>query len=454
MANPPVAHGVLEEAARRFTALVGDGCLIRTADPSGALAARAADHRDDDRRQALRALIDAPPLPPGGWLGQALERGRPVPLPTFDRPALIAAGLPPDERLGDAIAFPVLDNALAILTRDRIAGPYGGRERARCEQLAADLRVALGAPADEPLAVSEPLPAPDPVRAGEPLLAGTFGSLRHGLIEVATAGLWVVDPQGRTLYVNEAASELVGWPSRELVGVPVSEFLGRTAAGRARRVDGATIADRPLLRGDGSTSWLEVTTRQLLDDHGEPAARVLTLVDVTGRRGREIALSLAVDRQRARRSLAEEAIDGDLGELIELSASTLAEQLEIDLVAIAAYEDGADSPVEPLALVGWPEVMERNERRAPESRRLLDRSAVRETLRSGDPVVVSDYRSERLYEPDPMLVAAGVRSATVVGFAAGRAAVAVHSPVPGAFGGSEVDLVQYVARLLETRWDA
>ena len=144
----------------RFTALVGDGCLIRMADSSGALAARAADHRDDDRRQALLALIDAPPLPPGGWLGQALERGRPVPLPTFDRPALIAAGLPADERLGDAIAFPVLDDVLAVLIRDRIAGPYGGRERARCEQLAADLRLALGAPADEPLSVSESLPAP------------------------------------------------------------------------------------------------------------------------------------------------------------------------------------------------------------------------------------------------------------------------------------------------------
>ena len=453
MANPPGAHGMLKKAAERFTALVGDGCLIRVADGTGALVARAADHRDDDRRSSLLALLDAPPLTSSGWLGQALERGRPVPLPTFDREALIAAGLPADERLGDAIAFPVLPTVLAVLIRDRIAGPYGSRERDQCERIAAELRAALGA-GDLVPAGAAPLPTPEAPAAGEPLEPGAFDPLRHGLVEATSAGLWVVDHHGRTLYVNEAVSELVGWPSRELIGLPVSEFLGRCAAGRTRRVDGATICDRPLLRDDGATAWLEVTTRQMLDDRGEPVGRAHTLVDVTGRRGREIELSLALDRQRAQRALAEKAIDGDLNELIELAASTLANQLEVELVSIAAYEDGEDSPVHPLALVGWPAVLERNERRPPAARRLVDRSAVRATLRSGDPVVVADYRDELLYEPDPMMEAAGVRSATVVGFAHGTGVIAVHSAEPGAFGTPDVELVQYVARLLERRWVA
>jgi PAS domain S-box-containing protein len=451
VANPPRAQGMLNEAAERFTALVGDGCLIRVVDGSGALAARAADHRDDDRRRALLELLDAPPLTTSGWLGQAIERGRPVPLPTFDSEALAAAGLPSDERLGDAIAFPVSATVLAVLVRDRIAGPYGSREREQCERVAADVRAALGG---EPPAVDEPQPAPAPLVAGEPLEPGSFDPLRHGLVEATAAGLWVVDPCGRTLYANEAVSELVGWPSRDLVGLPVSEFLGRSAAGRTRRVDGATICDRPLLRDDGATAWLEVTTRQMLDDRGEPVARMHTLLDVTDRRGREIELSLALDRQRAQRALAEKAIDAELEDLIELAASTLANQLEVELVSIASYEEGEDSPVEPLALVGWPAVLERNERRPPAHRVLIDRSAVRATLRSGDPVVIADYHDEALYEPDPMVEAAGVRSATVVGFAHGTAVVAVHSAEPGAFGTHDVALVEYVARVLERRWEA
>lgn len=450
MAISPDAHDVLSEAASRFTLLVGDGCLIRVADESGTLVARAADHRDDDRCRALRALLGAAPPGPSGWLVQALERGRPVPLPTFDTDALAAAGLPPDERLGDAVAFPVCPGTLAILIRDRIAGPYGSRERAHCERLAAELRVALGTREWSPRTSPAPLPLP----SGEPVQARDFDSLRHGLVEVATAGLWVVDADGRTLYVNEAASELVGWPSRDLVGIPLSEFLGRCAAGRTRRVDGASICDRPLLRADGSTAWLEVTTTRLLDDHGEPAARVHTLVDISPRRRRELALSLALDRQRARRALAEKAIDAELGELVSLAAATLAEQLEVKLVSIAAYADGADSPVEPLALVGWPAVIAAKEKRPPQHRRLVARSAVRETLRSGEPVVVHDYDGESVYDPDPMLVAAGVRSATVLGFASGTAVIGVHSCRPCAFGGAEVELVQHVARLLESRWKA
>ena len=122
------------------------------------------------------------------------------------------------------------------------------------------------------------------------------------------------------------------------------------------------------------------------------------------------------------------------------------------LVSIAAYVNGADSPVEPLALVGWPALIAANEKRPPQNRRLVARSAVRETLRSGEPVVVYDYEGESVYDPDPMLVAAGVRSATVLGFAAGTAVIAVHSCRPCAFGGADVELVQDVARLLESRW--
>ena len=284
--------------------------------------------------------------------------------------------------------------------------------------------------------------------------ARDFDPLRHGLVEVAAAGLWVVDADGRTLYVNEAASELVGWPSRDLVGIPLSEFLGRCAAGRTRRVDGASICDRPLLRPDGSTAWLEVTTTRLLDDLGEPAARVHTLVDISRRHGRELALSLALDRQRARRALAETAIDAELGELVSLAAATLAEQLEVKLVSIAAYADGEDSPVEPLALVGWPALIAAKEKRPPQNRRLVARSAVRETLRSGEPVVVHDYEGESVYDPDPMLVAAGVRSATVLGFAAGTA-VDRRPLVPAVrVRGCRGRVVQDVARLLESRWRA
>ena len=43
----------------------------------------------------------------------------------------------------------MLPTVLAVLIRDRIAGPYGSREREQCERVAAELRAALGSSPDE-----------------------------------------------------------------------------------------------------------------------------------------------------------------------------------------------------------------------------------------------------------------------------------------------------------------
>ena len=195
MAYPPVVQGVLEEAARRFTALVGDGCLIRMADPSGALAARAADHRDDDRRQALRALIDAPPAA-ARRLARSGARARP-PCPPADlrRPGA-------DRRRAACRRAPRRRDRVPGARR-RACGPDPRPDRGPVRRSRARaVRAACCGPAPRPGCAGRRARSPSasrcrrPVRAGEPLLAGAFGSLRHGLVEVATAGLWVVDPRG------------------------------------------------------------------------------------------------------------------------------------------------------------------------------------------------------------------------------------------------------------------
>lgn len=98
----------------------------------------------------------------------------------------------------------------------------------------------------------------------------------------------IMDLQGRYLYVNEAASKLLGYSTSELVG------LDYRAVTHPEDVDplGPLEADEPLekryVRSDGRIIWALVSRSFIRDEQGQPMHFLSQIQDITPRREAEL----------------------------------------------------------------------------------------------------------------------------------------------------------------------
>lgn len=437
--GPVEASEVLADAAKRTAAMVGDGCVVRMAE-GGGLRAVAVEHLSDEGRRELESVLTAPPVElHGTWLGQALERRQSVRLPDLGADALRDAGLPADAQVGDAMVVPLpTTDAVLVVTRDRPSDDFEGSHRRQVEEIAAeaDARIRQAGPAS-----AAPAPGPE-----------DFDPVAHGLLDATSAGLWVIDESSSTVYVNEATSELVGAPAKDILGRPIGEYLHRVSQHRRGGFHGSQTIERPLMRADGSVVWLLSRSRPLSQGTCGAKCTLYTLTGFDEQHARDVGLRLRLARTEALLELAESAGAGmPFEELLDTAVGLIVEQLDVELAAIASCDlERLEGRL--LAHRGWPERASDAEGRA-EPVEISKRSAAAAALRSGEPVLVWDYASQAVHERSPRLEEMGVRSAAVVPFVDGSAAVAAHSPRPGAIDGDGVHLLETVARLLAPRWE-
>lgn len=110
------------------------------------------------------------------------------------------------------------------------------------------------------------------------------------IVELASEGMWIVDPEGRTTFANRRLGEMLGYPAEDLMGRHFADFIseedrGRSLAGFAMRIDGDT---RPreyrFRRRDGSPLWLDFTAAPIRDAAGALTGVMAMCTDVTERR--------------------------------------------------------------------------------------------------------------------------------------------------------------------------
>ncbi len=425
---------VLASVAHRTTALVGDGCIVRVGGPDG-LEVIALEHVEAKTRDDLAAALESCPAPRNGWLTQSLERQQSVRLPDQSAESLKAAGLPPDCEVADVMVVPMPSlGAVIVALRDRWSEPYKGSHRQEVERIAAEAESAASA---------ERL---DRRRSSR----NDADPASYGLVEATSAGLWVVDESGSTVFVNGPASEMVGAPAADLIGRPISDFLGRGSQRRRGGFYGSEVIERPLMRVDGEVLWLLSSSRPLRqDDFGSPCV-LYTLMPFTKLHDRDVNLRLRLARTEALLELAESAGAGaELDALLQAAVDLIRDQLDVEMAGVGRF-DLEGMLGWPLATSGWPADAPAEGDGQPVS--MVERSATAAALRSGEPVLVWDYTDQSIYERDPVLTRLDVRSAAVVPFAGGKAAVAAHSPRPGAIDGDGLNLLETVARLLAPHW--
>ncbi len=126
--------------------------------------------------------------------------------------------------------------------------------------------------------------------------------LSRAIVEQTSQGIWVIDRDGRTTFVNDRVAELLGRPRADLIGCPIFDFLDERDAEIAREnlerrlQGGAELHETTLRRDDGGSARVLIEASPFADADGQIVGAVGMVTDITDRMriASEVALLAAL----------------------------------------------------------------------------------------------------------------------------------------------------------------
>ncbi|HLA78359.1 MAG TPA: PAS domain S-box protein, partial [Vicinamibacteria bacterium] len=119
------------------------------------------------------------------------------------------------------------------------------------------------------------------------------------IVETANEGIWVVDPEGNTGFVNPRMGEILGYSTEEMAGKTLFDFMDEAGLALAQTAlddlpPGATSRHQlRFRRKDGSELWALVSTSPVTDRGGRYAGVVNLIADISDHKRSEEALRQA-----------------------------------------------------------------------------------------------------------------------------------------------------------------
>jgi PAS domain S-box-containing protein len=124
------------------------------------------------------------------------------------------------------------------------------------------------------------------------------------IVETAAEGVWMLDANARTTFVNARMAEMLGYRPEEMLGREVYEFRPpEDRQGRERRWDRRVLGigeqrEARFVRRDGSVFWAQVSAASMKDANGNFAGALGMVSDITARKEAEAALGASEQRFR------------------------------------------------------------------------------------------------------------------------------------------------------------
>lgn len=165
------------------------------------------------------------------------------------------------------------------------------------------------------------------------------------IVETAQEGIWLVDAESRTTFVNARMAAMLGCTVEEMGGRPMFDFMdddGRRLAERnvQRRREGiGEQHEFRFRRKDGQPVWTLIETNPLRDEHGAYQGALAMVMDITQRRQTDLEQrAFRDDLQRMRKA-----------ESLGLMAGGMAHDFNNILTAITGNLDLALAGLAPTA---------------------------------------------------------------------------------------------------------
>lgn len=116
------------------------------------------------------------------------------------------------------------------------------------------------------------------------------------LVDTLYEGIWLIDGAERTTFVNARMAELLGYPSDEMLGKMLTDFVEPKHVDAARdhlqwsKSGARAVYELEFRRKDGTVIWARVAAAPLIDAHGQYRGALAGVVDITERKHAEEAL--------------------------------------------------------------------------------------------------------------------------------------------------------------------
>lgn len=122
------------------------------------------------------------------------------------------------------------------------------------------------------------------------------------MIDLALEGIWLIDAQARTVFVNQTMAEMLGYSPEEMPGRSLYDFMDETAQKEGekyferRRQGFREVIDFCFQKKDGSELWAILSTAPIFSEEGDFTGALAMAVDITQRKHYEESLKAQEER--------------------------------------------------------------------------------------------------------------------------------------------------------------